>query len=380
MTTKDEKNGRLFSLDALRGLDMIFLCVGQPLVVAIATALGRADPTAHPFMRQFHHYWGGFTAYDLIMPLFIFMCGAAVPFALTKRMTPEGRPTPAFWKHVLGRVVLLWIVGMVSQGRLLSCDPGQFVYFSNTLQSIAVGYLVAALVLLIPNRKIRIAVPFALATAYGLLLHFGGGYSVQGNLAMKVDMFFVNLLQPCGHDTASYTWYLTSLMFGAMTLCGMESAEILRSGLSPWRKVGVLAALGGALIAVGLLLEAAGVACIKHIFTVSFTAQAMGVCVLLLAALYAINDIWKFRRGWGVVILYGQCALASYVLGEIFRSVPRAASVAVFGGLAKRVGAPWDGVVIQLGLAAALTFFLHLWRKYRHEAKCIITQKSQGVL
>ena len=52
----------------------------------------------HPFMRQFEHYWGGFTAYDLIMPLFIFMCGAAIPLALPKRLDAEGRPTAAFWK------------------------------------------------------------------------------------------------------------------------------------------------------------------------------------------------------------------------------------------------------------------------------------------
>ena len=91
---------RLFSLDALRGLDMIFLCLAKPVIVATAQALGCGDVEAYPFMRQFTHPWGGFTAYDLIMPLFIFMCGAAVPFALPKRLNAEGRPTAAFWRHV----------------------------------------------------------------------------------------------------------------------------------------------------------------------------------------------------------------------------------------------------------------------------------------
>jgi len=357
---------RLFSLDALRGLDMIFLCVVQPIAVAAATALGCGDATVHPFMRQFDHYWGGFTAYDLIMPLFIFMCGAAVPFALPKRLTPAGRPTGAFWKHVAARFALLWILGMVCQGRLLSCVPSQFVYFSNTLQSIAVGYVIAALVLLIRRRAVQIAAPFVLAAVYGLLLHFGGDYSEQGNLAMKVDMFFVRLIQPCGHDTEQYTWYLTSLMFGAMTLCGMNATQILRSERTPWRKAGLLATLGASLTAGGLLLEWTGVPCIKHIFTLSFTAQAMGVSVLLLAALYVINDIWRCRRGWGLVLLFGQNALAAYVLGEIFRRVSHSASQAVFGGLAKRFGAPWDAVVLQVGIAVLLTLALKVWSSRNH--------------
>ena len=363
------KKERLFSLDALRGLDMLFLCVVQPLIVAAAAAWGFSDVNAHPFMRQFEHYWGGFTAYDLIMPLFIFMCGAAIPLALPKRLDAEGRPTAAFWKHVAWRFVMLWALGMVSQGRLLALDFSRVCYFTNTLQSIAVGYVIAALALLIRNRKVRLAVPFALAAAYGLLLHFGGDYSPKGNLAMKVDMFFVNAIQPAGHDTGTYTWYLTSLMFGAMTLCGMEATNVLLSGRTPWRKAGVLAVFGAALWLGGLLLEFAGVPCIKHIFTVSFTAQAMGVSVLLLDALYVITDIWKFRRGWWLVTLYGQVALASYVMGEIFRGVTAGAAKAVFGGLARRVGAPWEQLILSFGLAVVLTFCLSVWRTARQKGK-----------
>ena len=359
------KKDRLFSLDALRGLDMIFLCALQPLVMAAAKGWGFADVTAHPFMRQFHHYWGGFTAYDLIMPLFIFMCGAAVPFALPKRLDAEGRPTASFWKHVSERFVLLWILGMVSQGQLLSFDPHKFFYYTNTLQSIAVGYVIAALVLLIRSRAVQIAVPFVLAAAYGLVLHLYGDYSESGNLAMKVDMVFVRALQPLGHDTEQYTWYLTSLMFGAMTLCGMNATQILQSGRTQARKAVLLGILGVALLAGGWILEGMGVPCIKQIFTVSFTAQAMGWCVLLLDALYVVNDIWKFRRGWGLVLLYGQTALAAYMLGETFRAVPRAASQAVVGRLAERIGSPWEPVILELGVVAALTFALFIWRKQK---------------
>ena len=41
------------------------------------------------------------------MPLFIFICGAAVPLALPRRLDAGGRPGLAYWRHVLGRVALL---------------------------------------------------------------------------------------------------------------------------------------------------------------------------------------------------------------------------------------------------------------------------------
>ena len=139
----NDKN-RLMSLDVLRGADMVFLCVVYQLVMGAAESFGFGDRALHPFMRQFDHYWGGFTALDIVMPLFIFMSGAAIPFALTKRMDADGRPTWRYWKHVLSRVFLLWLLGMISQGRLLSFDPMAISPFNNTLQTIAVGYVIAA--------------------------------------------------------------------------------------------------------------------------------------------------------------------------------------------------------------------------------------------
>ena len=35
---------------------------------------------------QMDHHWGGFTAWDLIMPLFLFIVGAAMPFSLGRRI------------------------------------------------------------------------------------------------------------------------------------------------------------------------------------------------------------------------------------------------------------------------------------------------------
>ena len=84
---------RLFSLDLLRGLDVFWLVIAQPLLEA-----ANKTWTLPAWLRaQLVHDWGVFGLFDFAQPLFIFICGAAVPFAIPKRLTPEGRSTRAFW-------------------------------------------------------------------------------------------------------------------------------------------------------------------------------------------------------------------------------------------------------------------------------------------
>lgn len=76
----DTKVRRLRSLDLLRGLDMMLLTVIGPFVIALNSACGLPDQV----LAQFRHSWVGFSFWDIIMPLFIFASGAAVPFAMKK--------------------------------------------------------------------------------------------------------------------------------------------------------------------------------------------------------------------------------------------------------------------------------------------------------
>ena len=319
---------RLFSLDLLRGLDMFLLKAVGPLVVA-------ADRVWHfppGVMSQFRHAWGGFTLWDIIMPLFIFMCGAAVPLALPKRLR-DGRASWPYWRHVLSRVALLWVLGMVMQGNLLSLKPSEMLIFSNTLQSIAVGYAVAALALLLGNARLRAALPFALVAVYALILAFCGDYSQTGNAAYRFEKALATHVPGIALGLPThYTWFLTSFMFGAMTLFGMQATEILRSDRAPWTKAARLGGYGAGLLALGWALVPV-VPAIKHIYTASFTLQAMGWCMLAYAALYVLTDIWKLRRGLGVLILFGQCALFVYVTGGVFGGAVLNAAMTLTQGL-----------------------------------------------
>ena len=333
----NEDNGsRLFSLDLLRGLDMMFLTVVAPLLWAVHAVWGLPNGV----LFQLTHPWEGFTCWDIIMPMFIFMCGAAIPFALERRIGRNGgKPDAAYWKHVICRVALLWVLGMLVQGHLTSLDALEIRPYNNTLQTIAFGYLVCAIAVTIPSMAVRIAIPVLCFVVYGVLLHAFGDYTMTGNFAEKVEQATLTALLPAGSKAIQevgelgylpditvrgeihYTWVLTSLMFVFMAFAGYFSTKILQAEAAPKAKALRLFAYGAILLALGWILTFCGVRMVKHIFTVSFTAQAMGWCVLLLAALYVLTDIWKFRRGLGLCILFGQFALTAYLMEELFKPV-----------------------------------------------------------
>ena len=358
-----ERNKRLLSLDLLRGLDMILLTVVGPLFWAVNKAWAMPEAV----QLQFKHAWGGFTLWDIIMPLFIFACGAAVPYALSKRLDKDGWATAAFWKHVLGRFALLWFCGLLVQGRLATLDPLQISPYNNTLQTIAAGYLIAALVMLIPMRAFRVAMPFIFAGAYGALLHFLGDYTQDGNLAQIVEQNVLGALLPAGSSalkTHGYTWFLTTLMFGAMTLCGAQCTEILRGKWTNGRKAVALLLVGGSLLGAGFALELV-VPCIKHIYTVSFSCQAMGWCVLALALLYVLTDILPCRRGWWFVTLYGQCALTAYMATHFFKPSLEACTKSITKGFPRFIDKAYMPLAEALVTVVILTIVLVIRRRLR---------------
>ena len=363
---------RFMALDLLRGFDMLFLCVGVPMISAAAQAWGFDSPWLR---RQLSHPdWIGFSCLDLVMPMFIFMCGAAVPFALRKRLGTDGRATWAFWRHVAGRVALLWVLGMVAQGRLLEFDLAVLSPFNNTLQTIACGYAIAALALLIRRRWLRVALPFALAAAYTLAFAIAGNdYTPDGNVAIRFEEWFVKLVMPAANRAFEimdphYTWWFTIPMYGAMTLCGFEATEILRSDRPAVRRAATVAGLGAALLLGGLALEWLGIPCVKHVFTASFTAQAMGWCLGFYALLFTLTDILRVRRGWWLVTLFGETALAAYMLGEVFPGVLYRAAELFTVGILPRFPES-RGFILATVASATLTFALWVWRRARRASE-----------
>ena len=370
---------RLYSLDILRGIDMFLLTVCGPLVWILNA--GYALPESVLF--QFTHPWEGFTLWDVIMPLFLFICGASIPFSLERRLSQNGGcGNVAYWRHVVVRVAMLWILGMTVQGHLLDFDPMEVRPYNNTLQTIAVGYLAMSALVCVPMRW-RLLIPVAGFVFYGIVVHFCGDYSMTGNAAEKVEQAVLGALMPAGSKAVRelgplgylgrlneigeihYTWILTTPMFVFMTACGYFSTKLIQSSASAKVRALRVAIFGASLLALGWLLVACGVRMVKHIFTVSFTAQAMGWSALLLSAAFFVTDVLRFRRGTGLFVLFGQTSLMAYMIGEFFWPCFMFAGDFLTRGLGHVVGKPAQGVVACVTAIVLLVACLVLRRRLK---------------
>ena len=328
--SKIQTEDRLFSLDLLRGLDMMLLVIVYPIIQAAHKVW--TLPSA--LMQQLDHpRWIGFTLLDLVMPLFIFMCGAAIPFSLERRLSRNGgRPNFAYWRHVAVRFLMLWCLGLLVQGYVTTLDMDEILPYSNTLQAIATGYFVAACLVVSGSMRMKIAVTVLLFAVYGALMHCLGDYTQVrpggqgGDFAVLCELAVMRLFFP---DSASavrviycnyYTWCLTSMMFVVMTMCGYFATRMMILDVSEKWKLRSLFAYAGGLLACGSILSI-WVPVIKHTFTVSFTALAMGVSVMLLSVSYYLTDVLRIRRGLGICMLFGQFALTAYMCEEYFKPV-----------------------------------------------------------
>lgn len=309
--------GRIMSVDALRGFDMFWITGGKHLILGIIALCSIPFPAW--LERQFEHVpWVGFVAWDLIMPLFLFIVGTSMPFSFKHRVD-ENRGGAKLYLRIFRRVIILWFLGMVAQGNLLSFDPSQFHFYSNTLQSIASGYLVAAFVILYLPIAGQLAVTAALLLGFWLLMtfvpfpgHAAGTLDPHANLAMFVDEFLLGRFR----DGTTYTWILSSMGFAASVLLGVQSGHILMSSKKPFVKFFSL--LGAGVLCLGLgWAWSIWFPIIKHIWTSSMVLWAAGLSYILLALFYLVVDICGFRKWAFVFVVIGMNAIVAY-MGEPF--------------------------------------------------------------
>ncbi|WP_302567252.1 acyltransferase family protein [Culturomica massiliensis] len=373
-------SGRLESLDVLRGFDLFCLTILCPLLWAFYD-------TGHyswlqPVMQQFSHVqWAGFALWDLVMPLFMFMAGVSVPFAFGKYLK-AGEGYGKIYKRIFRRVIVLWILGMVCQGNLFALDINVLKLFSNTLQAIAVGYLISAVIYLHCRPKGQIFVTVGLLGIYWALLTFvsvdgygGGDYTAQGNLAEWVDRVVLGRWRDgaCLDESGKviflqwydYTWILSSLNFGATVMTGVFAGEILKSRLDSSAKWKWLFGIGTAMVAIGWLWGLQ-MPVIKRIWTSSMVLVSSGYCFWLMGLFYYLIDYKGYRKGWTWLKVIGMNSILAYVLSaEVGVISFSCIGHSVFWGMRQYIGSDFYHLLIltiNIGLVYSLLYVL-----YRHK-------------
>ncbi len=307
---------RLASLDILRGFDLFLLVFFQPVLLQFGHQLD--NPTLNTVLCQFdHEIWEGFRFWDLVMPLFMFMAGASMPFSFSKYKNQPNKKNA--YRKIFRRVALLFLLGMIVQGNLLDFSPETIHFYNNTLQAIATGYFISAVILLNCSVRKQVMWTVFLLIIYGVPMAFWGDFTQEGNFANWVEQIVV------GHfrDDPTYTWIWSSLTFGATVMLGVFAGHIMKNGADCRGKVVQrLLIIGFALIAAALLWSLQ-MPIIKRIWTSSMTLLSGGYCFLLMALFYYWIDYKGNVKGFNWLKIYGMNSIAAYMLGETvnFRSV-----------------------------------------------------------
>ena len=363
---------RLESLDALRGFDLFFLVALGPLMNSLARA---ADAEwFNNWMGIFNHVsWEGFSPWDLIMPLFLFMSGISMPFALARyKSMPDKRP---LLRRLGKRILLLWIFGMICQGNLLGLNPDKIYLYSNTLQAIAAGYLITALLFLFTRRRTQLITAVLLLLIYWAAMQFiqvdgygGGNYTPQGNLAEWIDKVVLGRFR----DTAQlvdgkvvvaewyhYTWILSSLNFGVTVLTGLFAGYIAKDKIEEKRKLKLYFGIGATMVTIGWLWNFQ-MPVIKTIWTSSMVLVSSGYSFLLMGLFYYWIDYKGHRSGITWLKVYGMNSILAYMLANVidFRCIGQS----LLYGLQPYMGSYYSFLITLWNVAA---IYVILWMMYK---------------
>jgi predicted acyltransferase len=300
---------RLVSLDAYRGFTMLAM-----VSAGLGTAHLLNDPTWGGLADQLEHReWIGCTAWDLIQPSFMFIVGVAMPFSFAQRQK-RGESWARQLGHVLRRALLLIAIGVfldsVAEGKI-------YVQFIRVLQQIAIGYVLAFLVLHLRPAVQGLAAGIILAVHTAGFLWYGHLHGCwpweQGyNLGTWVDETLGLRLSQGGYATLNALSATATILFGV--LCG----ELLRGPLPPAKKLQVLAVAGVAGLAAGMALMPV-VPMVKRIWTSSFTLYAGGWTCLFLFAFYGFVDVLGHKRWTFPLVVVGMNSIAIYVASGLFK-------------------------------------------------------------
>lgn len=355
MATDSSK--RLASLDILRGLDLFLLVWVQPVLIAIGSATDAE--WYHRLLWHFdHERWEGLRLWDMVMPLFLFMVGTSMPFAFARFQSGSELDRKGVYRRIARRFLLLFLFGMIVQGNLLALDPDAIRIYTNTLQAIAVGYLLASMIVLHLSFRRQVIATVLLLIIYWIPMAFLGDYSLEGSFAYRVDELILGDFR----GDRSYTWIWSSLTFTVTVMLGAFAGKMMR-GVEPSlraKRAAMMALAGVGLILAGMLWSLEQPV-IKRLWTASMTLLSGGICFMLMALFYWWIDARGHSRGLDWLKIYGTNAITAYVLGEVinFRSIVNSVSF----GLQHIIGPEWYAVWLTFGNFAIL--FLILSAMYR---------------
>jgi len=305
---------RLRSLDALRGFDMFWIVGGGALLGAWADSNDWAWLDWAQSQTE-HVEWNGFTFWDLIFPLFLFVAGVSLPLSFAARRA-QGASDAGLAAHALRRGLTLVALGVVYNG-LLKFDFANQRYCS-VLGRIGLAWMFAAWISIRTTWRGQLAWAVALLLGYWAALMWipvpgygAGDLSPGANLTDWIDRTVLpGRLHRGVRDPEGLLGTVPAI---ATALSGVLAGQWLSRPTAPATKASQLAMAGAALIALGAAW-ALVLPFNKNLWSSSFAVWCAGWSTLLLSIFYLVFDVAQWRRGALFFEVIGANAILIYFL------------------------------------------------------------------
>ncbi|ULQ52972.1 acyltransferase family protein [Flavihumibacter fluvii] len=364
-TTLPAAPKRLVSIDALRGFDMLMICGLGAFIESLEgkTSLAWVDAIA----AQFHHTdWNGFTFYDFIFPLFLFIAGVSIPFSMQAGLA-KGIPKSNLYKKALKRMLILVALGILEKNTPFPFFDWTHVRLGGVLQRIAIAGFVTTLLYLNFATKAR------MLWAAGILLFYyaamflipvpgfgAGDLSFEGNLHGYIDRSILpgRLLQ----GTFDENGLFTQLPALCLTIMGSIAGDFLRNAaITPYGKLKKILLYGLVCIGIGLVWNL-HFPINKRLWSSSFIMLTGGMSFLFLAFFYWVIDVLQLKKWAFFFVVIGMNSITIYLAYHFIDF--GFTSKLLFEGLYVNSQEAWHSVFQSLGALVLVWVFLYiLYRK-----------------
>lgn len=379
------------SLDALRGFDMFWILGGDALLQAMGRTW-KVEPFTTLAQQVDHVAWAGFRFYDLIFPLFVFMAGVSIVFALPKLIAEHGRGAAV--QRVLVRAGILFLIALFYSGGFTNEWPNMRLL--GVVNRIALAYAGAGLLFCFLRPRGLIVATVALLVGYwglmtfipirdialeknAMIARFGPKVTLeQVQQAYNETTATVRGVYDAGRNVSNhfdfnylpgrkYDVYwdpegiISTIPAIASCLLGVLAGLLIRrADFDDRKKVTWLAVGGVAMIGLGYLWGLQ-FPVVKKIWTSSFVLVAGGWSAVLLATFYYVIDMRGWKKWCVPFVWIGMNPITLYVIHGNLIQFPRQAA-RFSGGSIKaffdRSVAAGAGDVVTAAVAAALVFLL----------------------
>lgn len=304
--------------------------------------------------RQVEHVeWAGFVVWDLIQPSFMFIVGAAMPFAFAVRSEKGQSRTLQFW-HVCKRSLQLLLIGcaiiMIHRNEIV-------INLTTVLQQIAIAYFFAFFVL---GRGIRVQLAAALAVLAACTLLFvlwpgvgeAGPWAKNANFASAVENWLFGSMDRGGYTAFNAIPSIATLIFGII------AGEMVRKDIPETRKVRNLLFAGIICLAVGAALHPV-IPVVKRIWTPSWAIFSAGWAYLLLAVFYWLIEVKNIKKWSFIFMVIGMNSIAIYVFFQMMHSSINSWLWTFTGPVLDPAGD--IGIILQSWMVLAINVYITYW-------------------